>query len=113
MLGGWDRDTGLFAAAPPLAILSTPLDPLGLGDVVLWWQWWCPHSWLCALPFWGKKRGRFPGAVSMPLYVSLGLDSDCPALLGSWGSGSVFPVLWNVCFSPAPYISGLKALVLS
>lgn len=66
---------------------------------MLWWQWWCPHSWLGALPFWGKRRGRLPGAVSLPLCVSLGPDSDCPALLGPrGGSGSVFlPMLWSVC----------------
>lgn len=63
----------------------------------------------------GEEEGRLPGAVSMPLCVSLGPDSDCPALLGSHGgSGSVFlPMLWCVCFSPPPHISGLKALVLS
>lgn len=50
---------------------------------------WCPHSWLSAL-LQGTGRERLPGAFSMPLCVSLGLDSDYPALLSSSGGyGSV------------------------
>lgn len=106
-----DGTLGVASFAPSLAILSLPLDPPGLGGVMLW----CPHSWLSALLLWGTGRERLPEAFSMPLCVSLGLDSDCPALLGSSGGcGSVFPaVQWCVCFSPPPHISGLKALVLS
>lgn len=66
---------------------------------MLGWQGWCPRSWLSVCPPAGE--GEASTCCLWALCVSLGLDSDCSALLGSSG-GCGFVLL------PMPYCVSLR-----